>query len=218
MAESCYTILYKKDMRKRDGFCIIAEGDVFMTPIPSKDTFIKKAFSQALEELLREKKLDDITTSEIIKVSGLSRSTFYRHFTDKYELANWKYRDLLGRLSKDHASPDTSAENIRTLIWFIGENRSFYRKVMSYTGQNSFYEYYLNTTLEWAKTIQGRAHRTLRQKDVYTLRYHAAGVLDILAEWLQSDDPISADDFCDIILENRSELLRELYTDPPSSY
>ena len=186
-----------------------------MTAIPPKDTFIKETFSQALEQLLQEKKLDDISTSEIIRASGLSRSTFYRHFTDQYELANWKYREMLNRLSRDHTSPDTSAENIRALIRFIGENRAYYKKLLSYTGQNSFHEYYLHITLEWARQIQGQAGRKLTSKDYYTLRYHSAGILDILSQWLRSDDPLTADEFCEIVMENRSELLKTLYTDPP---
>ncbi len=188
-----------------------------MAEIPSKDNLIKEIFSRTLEKLLEEKKLDDIHTSEIISLSGLSRSTFYRYFEDKYELANWRYLEMLEQLSKDHTSPDTSGENIRKLIDFIDDNRRFFRKLLAYSGQNSFNEYYLKVTFEWAGRIQAAAGRELTQKDYYTMRYHAAGILDILNEWLRSDDPISKDEFYEIIMENRSELMEALYTVPDST-
>lgn len=180
----------------------------------SKENYIKVIFSRALEELLQGRKLDDINTSEIISRSGLSRSTFYRYFEDKYALANWRYLDMLEQLSKDHTSPETSGENIRRLIDFIDENRSFFRKLLSYSGQNSFNDYYLKITFEWAERINSEAGRELTQKDYYTMRYHAAGILDILNEWLSSDDPISKEEFYEIIMENRSELMKALYTVP----
>ncbi len=185
-----------------------------MTEIPGKDTYIKEIFSKTLEQLLKKKELEDISASEIIEQSGLSRSTFYRHFTDKYELANWKYKEMLGRLSRDHTSPDTSGKNLRSLVDFIYSNRDYFKKVIAYTGQNSFYEYYLSVSVEWAEQIQKKAGRKLTRKDIYTLRYHSAGIVDILQEWLQSDDPLPPEAFFEIIRDNRSELIKALYTDP----
>lgn len=39
-----------------------------------------------IEKLLYKKPLDEITVTEIISEAGLSRKTFYRNFTDKYDL------------------------------------------------------------------------------------------------------------------------------------
>lgn len=54
----------------------------------------KMKFADALECLLRKKNLDDIQVSEITALAGVSRKTFYRHFTDKYELAEWYFRQF----------------------------------------------------------------------------------------------------------------------------
>lgn len=181
--------------------------------IVSKDNYIKEVFSQALEELMREKKLDNITTSDIIRRSGLSRSTFYRHFVDKYDLAIWRFKSFLAILSRDHSSEETSAQNLHALIQKIDIERDYYKSLLEYQGQNSFAEYYLEITLEWAQEIKNKKGVQLSQKDYYILRYHAAGIMDILSEWLGSDDPLSADDFAELIISNRSELLKDLYID-----
>ena len=52
-----------------------------------------KAITHAFFKLLEEKDFDQITVSEIIKVSGVNRSTFYRHYVDKYEILD-KINDI----------------------------------------------------------------------------------------------------------------------------
>lgn len=51
----------------------------------------KERFADSLERLLMKKSLDDILVSEIVAGSSLSRKTFYSHFQDKYDLANWYF-------------------------------------------------------------------------------------------------------------------------------
>lgn len=51
----------------------------------------KGMFSGALMRLLETRCIDDITVGDIVEESGLGRSTFYKHFADKYELARWTH-------------------------------------------------------------------------------------------------------------------------------
>lgn len=45
-----------------------------------------QAIETALSELLKEKSFDQITTTELVKRAGISRSSFYTHYQDKYEV------------------------------------------------------------------------------------------------------------------------------------
>ena len=54
----------------------------------------RKKLSESIEYLLSRKSLDDIPVSEIVKMAGVSRRTFYRHFCDKYELVKWYYDEF----------------------------------------------------------------------------------------------------------------------------
>ncbi len=60
----------------------------------NKNSYIKEVYYRVMEELLEKKEFSDITTTEIIERSGLSRATFYKHFRDKFELAAWKFGEL----------------------------------------------------------------------------------------------------------------------------
>ena len=47
------------------------------------------ALAHALEELLKEKDLDEITVKELCEKAQTRKATFYNHFTDKYDLFSY---------------------------------------------------------------------------------------------------------------------------------
>ncbi len=53
----------------------------------------EKAFRRTLIELLKERSFDEITTTDIIRSSGYSRSVFYLYYEDKYHLADVILKD-----------------------------------------------------------------------------------------------------------------------------
>ena len=60
-------------------------------------TDIRKKLSEAMEYLLSRKNLDDIPVSEIAKMAGVSRRTFYRYIIQVFsahELVNWYYDEF----------------------------------------------------------------------------------------------------------------------------
>lgn len=49
-------------------------------------TKTRRAIEKAMSDLLKEKTFDQITTTELVKRAGISRSSFYTHYQDKYEM------------------------------------------------------------------------------------------------------------------------------------
>jgi len=58
-----------------------------------------RAISHALMSLLKTKSFDDITVQDILDATPVTRSTFYKHFHDKYEIVE-KMQDFY--LSNQH--------------------------------------------------------------------------------------------------------------------
>jgi AcrR family transcriptional regulator len=54
--------------------------------------FTKIQVANALKRLVKTKKLAKITVHDIVKASGVNRSTFYYHFIDKDDLINWIFK------------------------------------------------------------------------------------------------------------------------------
>ena len=53
-----------------------------------------RSLTQAMQELLSEKGLDEITVTELCERAQTRKATFYKHFGDKYELFTFMIREL----------------------------------------------------------------------------------------------------------------------------
>jgi AcrR family transcriptional regulator len=51
----------------------------------------KKALSQALKELMASIPFEKITINDVTQTAGVSRNTFYYHFSDINELLEWTF-------------------------------------------------------------------------------------------------------------------------------
>ena len=54
-----------------------------------------KAIKQALMKLLKTKSFEKITVQDILDETPVTRSTFYKHYHDKYEIAEKMQEDFL---------------------------------------------------------------------------------------------------------------------------
>ena len=55
-------------------------------------SLLRECIVQGLLLLLQEKPLEDISVKEIVEKAGVNRSTYYRHFREKEEVARYFYR------------------------------------------------------------------------------------------------------------------------------
>ncbi len=86
---------------------------------------IEKAFI----ELLQSRELKDITVSDIVKLTGLNRSTFYANYVDIYDLAEKTKEKLENDFSELFADYDYFTERTGALKMFrhIKDNPIFYK-------------------------------------------------------------------------------------------
>ena len=52
----------------------------------NKTTKTQKKIQQSLLDLMKSKKFETITVNDITSLTDINRSTFYRHYVDKYEV------------------------------------------------------------------------------------------------------------------------------------
>lgn len=101
----------------------------------------KKALAGAFKELTRKYPFEKITVKDICESCGMNRKSFYYHFRDKYDLANWifEHECMSGILS---AKPCDIWELMRELCCRLHENRQFYVNLLQYRGQDCFQVYF----------------------------------------------------------------------------
>ena len=72
-------------------------------------TKTKKNIRESFIKILSEKPFDDITVTELCQEAGMSRITFYTHYSDKYELTEFLFNDLMETIEQDYKSLADSA-------------------------------------------------------------------------------------------------------------
>lgn len=110
-------------------------------PTKKEDTRVirsKRDLANALEELLQEKNLDDISITEITSRALVSKNTFYNNFLDKNELTTFLFSryeqelfdkiDVLVRTEKDKKA--LLRESMRIIVHFFYENPLRFRKMI----------------------------------------------------------------------------------------
>lgn len=85
----------------------------------------KKALEASLKKLLKEKPFDKITIADLTGDCGISRMTFYYHFQDIYELAEWVCIEDGKQALKDKKTYDTWQEGMIQVFEAVLENKPF---------------------------------------------------------------------------------------------
>ena len=104
----------------------------------------KELIEQSLLELLEQKKISEISVTEIAKNCGISSRAFYNHFKDKH--------DVVSSIYNNYMTPYlgvTLNEWYAHLVTFTLDYDHFMENCMSYRGQNCLADTIID--LEWKK-------------------------------------------------------------------
>lgn len=177
-----------------------------------RNIITREVFIRTLDELLKEKEFEEVSTSEIIKKSGLSRTTFYKHFHDKYELANYRLAEFLVSNGMQEFNSNSEIDRALTdIVQFLDQNKLTFKKLLKYEGQNSFGDFYIKSSINTAKQLADKYGRSFSAKDQAIVLYHAAAAVEVIKEWISEDSGLTTIEVIDIIIHNRSDAVKKLY-------
>ncbi|WP_019243276.1 MULTISPECIES: TetR/AcrR family transcriptional regulator C-terminal domain-containing protein [Bacillus] len=156
----------------------------------------KKAISQALVDLCAHKRFDKISIADITNKCGLKRQTFYYHFTDKYDLLEWIYRqDALLYLSDD-ISLENWNQHVLKMLQQIQTNGSFYHTTVKFD-QNiltgCFSEMTNKLFHELFERLDEHNQVCLKDREFYS-RFFSYGCSGVLLKWIFDEYTESAEE------------------------
>ena len=144
----------------------------------------KKALASALKELMKTTSFEKTTGGDICKACGMNRKSFYYHFKDKYDLANWIYlRNLSARLRARITLQAGCSLKICASIF--RENKNFYRKLFRVQEQNSFSEYFLEFLRSVLRDYVREIYQDTENIGFYT-DFYADAIFSAINRWLLS--------------------------------
>lgn len=115
----------------------------------------KKNLYEGLLNMMKEKTFEEIKVSDICTTSLVNRSTFYDHFTDKYELLSSLIKDLENELALK-LEQNKSVENakdyymkmIELLFDHISDNIAIYNSIIKNNNNSIASDMFRNTLLK----------------------------------------------------------------------
>ena len=145
-------------------------------------------------EMLQTKKLIEISVSDICKLAGLNRTTFYANYTDIYGLADAirdKLENEVSDLYKEEVTQGFNSNDYLKLFRHIKDNQIFYKTYFKLGYDNNYKIFRYDTNL-------AREHLQNRFIE-YHMEFFKAGITQIIKLWLKSGCKETPEDMAEII-------------------
>ncbi len=153
----------------------------------------KKALASALKELMETMPFAKISVGDICERCEMNRKSFYYHFKDKEDLANWIF-DVEFLEYAMQTTDENALEKLEKLVFYFYNNRSFYRKLLKHEGQNSFAEHFSEiihpVLVNRLQAIVG-ANKSI----AFYVNFFSGGIVCALKRWLTDPNCESPETF-----------------------
>ncbi len=93
----------------------------------------KDYIALCFKEMLKTRPFDSISVLELAEVCQLSRTSFYRHFSDKYAVLAWIFKMQLDEI--DIEAGGFSSRNLK-ILKLMAENKKYFRNIFQNDKEN----------------------------------------------------------------------------------
>jgi len=166
----------------------------------------KEYLALILCEMLKKTSFEKIKVSDILEKAQISRTTFYRHFNDKYDLLIWFYQDQL-----NHAGISINDFRKNSLIVFglMAENPKLFRSALVYDRQNSLTDHIVQLSRDFfSENMKKRLGvNTLPQDITYAIEFYCGGAKQIWYTWLFGKMEETPSEITEIIIRHMPAIL-----------
>ncbi|MBQ1733476.1 MAG: TetR/AcrR family transcriptional regulator C-terminal domain-containing protein [Lachnospiraceae bacterium] len=169
-----------------------------------KSDVIKREFARTLKQMASEQALSSVTVSSLCAKTGLSRSTFYYHFIDLYDLINWIFdTEIILPLQNYLCSHEVGnwAYGTRMSLETMFADRIFYCQAVKMDVQNSLQDFMRQRNRDSWELLLGRyLEGTHQQYDPETLdfltTFIAQAISNMTIDWAKDGMKTPVDRMC----------------------
>lgn len=163
-------------------------------------TNTKQALIGNMFILLKERRFSDFTIEELCKMSNISRRTFYRYYSDKYELLRDVYLEYF--FNKIEVDEGLDFWNIfERICEQVYSDKNFFRHALEVKGQNGFYD-------EASKILtpffmrEAPSYEFIDDMKAYFVATDISRLLQLIERWLKAGFKQTPKEFSDYIRAN----------------
>ena len=173
----------------------------------------RRLINDALAELIKEKPLDKITVTDVVKRADLNRGTFYAHYTDIQDVVNHQVdnacnavQEALRTNQTTHPGRPTPAIVLRQLQKFLESDLTFYRSMMNSSVAGMAAErirgVFITYMLEHEKDFDAHDH----SRYLFGIMFASGGVVAMYQDWFTGRLPLTMDELTNRAIEVTTEI------------
>jgi probable dihydroxyacetone kinase regulator len=173
----------------------------------------KKILADSFEDLLKTRSLGAITVQDIVKHCSASRTAFYHHFKDKYELMNWVHKKKADEVVKKYIEVSVLRCLVYETLNYVQEKKEYYTKIITYKGQNSLQDFIISYSLDFMINQLKKELGTelLSDEIIYSTKIYAIGGASIVTEWINSGMKKSVEEMTRLICNSVPKPISQYY-------
>lgn len=176
-------------------------------------TKTKKSLYEGLLKLMKDTSFEDIKVSDICNTSLVNRSTFYDHFSDKYELLASLINDLEEELSvklEDNHSfssaKDYYISMITILFQHISDNLNIYSSIIKTNNNGIASDMFREAILkDVKKTLDNSSVKKVDIPNDVISTFYVSAVISICIEYVREPNKYTMQEmlnYLDVLLPN----------------
>lgn len=165
----------------------------------------RKMIVDAMADLLEDNKFEEIHVSDICERATIHRTTFYKHFEDKYHLLRFmieEIRDLLEKelvLSQVYETPRQYSQALmKKYLSFLGTDKRICTLISENDGSNTISAVLHQVLVHEVQTrLQAyvESNKTFHSIPVPIIaEYHIGALVSLSIWWIQNSKPYSEDE------------------------
>ena len=142
----------------------------------------QRTLRRCMRKLIRDKKIDAVTISEICEMGEIGKRTFYRYYPDKYALFEDTYRrEFFDKLNIEN---ETGLYEIyRRIAEQMYGDKEFFTHAIACKGQNGFWEIFTNLLYPHSVKMLSTDPSIERDKEFY-VKTDIEVTLHLLERWI----------------------------------
>lgn len=155
----------------------------------------KQDIADAFKRLLAHVPLEKVTVKAVAEESGVTRQTFYYHFSDLYDLISWIYSTESERVLGQERTYETWQLGLLAIMDWLLQSRSFVIRTI-HSVDAAYAQRYLNDRVR--RLVRGvvseeaAGHRISEENQEFIASFYAAGLITVVMGWIDSgmrEDP-----------------------------
>lgn len=156
----------------------------------------------AIERLVAKKSFADISVSELTKVAGISRMTFYRHYQNITDILTVEIEKLVAELNTQVNLQTTEQyDTILLIVRFLSEHADFIKLLLRANQQNILGKHIAEVMAVMSANKQQLADFSAREIEYY-VKYHATGLTSVIVDWIARNQPEAPEELAKFLDKN----------------